>query len=61
MTERAAHLVDYVSPDVPVRQWVLTSPAAPQAIANTQVVEKHSTFSPDGRWIAYMANEGAQL
>jgi hypothetical protein len=26
MTERAAHLVDYVLPDVPVRQWVLTFP-----------------------------------
>ena len=26
MTERAAHLVDYVIPDVPVRQWVLTLP-----------------------------------
>lgn len=27
MTERAAHLVDYVFPDVPVRQWVLTLPS----------------------------------
>jgi hypothetical protein len=26
MTERAAHLVDRVLPDVPVRQWVLTFP-----------------------------------
>ncbi len=26
MTERAAHLVDHVIPDVPVRQWVLTLP-----------------------------------
>ena len=26
MTERAAHLVDHVLPDVPVRQWVLTVP-----------------------------------
>jgi hypothetical protein len=26
MTERAAHLVEYVFPDVPVRQWVLTLP-----------------------------------
>ena len=26
MTERAAHLVDHVLPDVPVRQWVLTFP-----------------------------------
>ena len=26
MTERAAHLVDHVWPDVPVRQWVLTLP-----------------------------------
>jgi hypothetical protein len=24
MAERAAHLVDHVLPDVPVRQWVLT-------------------------------------
>ena len=24
--ERAAHLVDHVLPDVPVRQWVLTLP-----------------------------------
>ena len=27
MTERAAHLVDYVFPDVSVRQWVLTLPS----------------------------------
>jgi len=27
MTERAAHLVDYLFPDVPVRQWVLTMPS----------------------------------
>lgn len=26
MTERAAHLVDHVFPDVPIRQWVLTLP-----------------------------------
>ena len=26
MTERAAHLVDHVIPDVPIRQWVLTLP-----------------------------------
>jgi hypothetical protein len=26
MTERAAHLVDHVFPEVPVRQWVLTVP-----------------------------------
>ncbi len=26
MTERAAHLVDHVFPEVPVRQWVLTLP-----------------------------------
>ena len=26
MTDRAAHLVDHVFPDVPVRQWVLTLP-----------------------------------
>ena len=26
MAERAAHLVDHVLPDVPVRQWVLTLP-----------------------------------
>lgn len=28
MTERAAHLVDHVWPEVPVRQWVRCSPAA---------------------------------
>ena len=26
MTERAAHLVDHVWPEVPIRQWVLTLP-----------------------------------
>ncbi len=26
MAERAAHLVDHVFPDVPVRQWVLSQP-----------------------------------
>jgi hypothetical protein len=25
MAERAAHLVDHVLPDVPVRQWVLST------------------------------------
>ena len=28
MAERAAHLVDHVLPDVPVRQWVLSVPHA---------------------------------
>jgi photosystem II stability/assembly factor-like uncharacterized protein len=28
MTEQAAHLVDRVIPDVPVRQWVLSLPWA---------------------------------
>jgi len=27
MVERAAYLVDYVFPDLPVRQWVLTLPS----------------------------------
>jgi hypothetical protein len=26
MTDRAAHLVDHVFPEVPIRQWVLTLP-----------------------------------
>ncbi len=26
MAERAAHLVDHVLPDVPIRQWVLSVP-----------------------------------
>ena len=26
MAERAAHLVDHVLPDVPIRQWVLSLP-----------------------------------
>ena len=26
MAERAAHLIDHVFPDVPVRQWVLSLP-----------------------------------
>ena len=29
MAERAAHLVDHVFPDVPVRQWVLSLPSLP--------------------------------
>jgi Tol biopolymer transport system component len=28
---------------------------APQALVDTESTEKHSTFSPDGRWLAYMA------
>ena len=28
MAERAAHLIDHVFPDVPVRQWVLSLPYA---------------------------------
>jgi serine/threonine-protein kinase len=42
--------------------WVLPVDAAAKAVAisNSTAVEKHSTFSPDGRWIAYMAGiEGA--
>jgi hypothetical protein len=36
MTERAPHLVDYVLPDVPVRQWVLTLPSRVRyAVART--------------------------
>jgi hypothetical protein len=26
MAQRAAHLVDHVLPDVPIRQWVLSLP-----------------------------------
>ncbi len=29
--------------------------AKPQAVVDSAVVEKHSSFSPDGRWLAYMA------
>jgi Transposase zinc-binding domain len=29
MAERAAHLVDHVLPDVPIRQWVLSLPSGP--------------------------------
>jgi Tol biopolymer transport system component len=28
--------------------------AAPQALLTAERIQKHSTFSPDGRWIAYM-------
>ena len=41
--------------------WTITtdSGAKPVAFADTLAVEKHSSFSPDGRWVAYMAtNEG---
>jgi serine/threonine-protein kinase len=30
--------------------------ATPKAFADTLFVEKHSSFSPDGRWVAYMAS-----
>lgn len=38
--------------------WTIsTEPGAtPQAVADTTAVEKHSSFSPDGRWLAYMTN-----
>ena len=38
--------------------WTITtdSGATPTAFADTPAVEKHSAFSPDGRWVAYMAN-----
>ena len=36
MAERAAHLLDHVFPDVPVRQWVLSLPyRLPRGTANT--------------------------
>ena len=38
--------------------WTITtdSGAKPAAFADSPAVEKHSAFSPDGRWVAYMAN-----
>ena len=38
--------------------WTITAGAAakPAPFADTTSVEKHSSFSPDGRWVAYMAN-----
>ena len=38
--------------------WTVTTDAGarPAAFADSPAVEKHSTFSPDGRWVAYMAN-----
>ena len=41
--------------------WTTTtdSAAKPTAFADTVAVEKHSSFSPDGRWLAFMStNEG---
>ena len=37
--------------------WTIAtdSGAKPAAFADTLAVEKHSSFSPDGRWVAYMA------
>lgn len=37
--------------------WTITtdSGATPRAFADSPAVEKHSAFSPDGRWVAYMA------
>jgi Tol biopolymer transport system component len=32
--------------------------AKPRPFTTTPAVEKHSSFSPDGRWLAYMANSG---
>ncbi len=41
--------------------WTITTDpgAKPTAFADTPAVEKHSSFSPDGRWVAYMANTKA--
>ena len=38
--------------------WTITTDAGakPTPFADTTAVEKHSSFSPDGRWVAYMAN-----
>ena len=43
--------------------WVLPvdPKATPLAIANATPTQKHSTFSPDGRWIAYMANVDGEI
>jgi hypothetical protein len=35
MVESAAHLVDHVFPEAPVRQWVLTFPFPLQLLAGT--------------------------
>jgi eukaryotic-like serine/threonine-protein kinase len=37
--------------------WTITTDSGtkPAAFADSPAVEKHSTFSPDGRWVAYMA------
>ena len=41
--------------------WTIgTEPEAkPRAVADTTAVEKHSSFSPDGRWLAYMVNNAS--
>ena len=38
--------------------WMITTAPGtkPEPFADSPAVEKHSTFSPDGRWVAYMAN-----
>ena len=38
--------------------WTITTDAGakPTPFADSTAVEKHSSFSPDGRWVAYMAN-----
>jgi Tol biopolymer transport system component len=40
--------------------WTITTDPGAKltAFVDTAAVEKHSAFSPDGRWVAYMANEG---
>ncbi len=40
--------------------WTITTEPGAKltAFVDTPAVEKHSAFSPDGRWVAYMANEG---
>ena len=40
--------------------WTITTDPGAKltAFVDTPAVEKHSAFSPDGRWVAYMANEG---
>jgi len=40
--------------------WVVRRGGAPSVFLKTPFNERHGTFSPDGRWVAYISNESSR-
>ena len=66
---RALDLVQGVSPDgkyllhglYAIMTLPLTGDRKPKAYLQTKYIERAATFSPDGRWVAYVSDESGRL